>query len=149
MLNLSKELQEAAAAAIKAVFDIEVEAHTLTVQETRKDFEGDLTIVVFPLTRYKLGAPHIIADRLGQYLVEQLEMVSGYSVVKGFLNLVINPSFWLKFVASYHEQDDFFQLKEGEGEKTDKSPRAVGDIPALPLSTFPPGGDDSNLFISD
>ena len=55
MLPIVKTIQEAAARCIKYLFDVEVDPGSLSVQETRKDFEGDFTLVVFPLTRYKLG----------------------------------------------------------------------------------------------
>ena len=62
---------------------------TVEFQATRKDFEGDITIVVFPMLRYKKGNPAQIGESLGGYLVENIQEVIAYNVVKGFLNLVI------------------------------------------------------------
>ncbi|MCF2873995.1 MULTISPECIES: arginine--tRNA ligase [unclassified Tenacibaculum] len=74
-----------------------IEIPSVEFQTTRKDFEGDITVVVFPLLRYKKGNPVQIGEDLGAYLVENVEDISSYNVVKGFLNLVINDSFYTKF----------------------------------------------------
>ena len=74
-----------------------IEIPSVEFQATRKDFEGDITVVVFPLLRYKKGNPVQIGEDLGAYLVENVEDISSYNVVKGFLNLVINDSFYTKF----------------------------------------------------
>ena len=65
-------------------------------QATRKDFEGDITIVIFPMLRYKKGNPVQIGEKIGKYLVEKIEEVVSYNVVKGFLNLVIDVRFYLQ-----------------------------------------------------
>ena len=69
---------------------------TVEFQATRKDFEGDITIVVFPMLRYKKGNPAQIGESLGGYLVENVKEVIACNVVKGFLNLVIDDSVYLK-----------------------------------------------------
>lgn len=66
-------------------------------QATRKDFEGDITVVVFPLLRYKKGNPVQIGEDIGNYLVKEVQEVKDFNVVKGFLNLVIDDSFYLQF----------------------------------------------------
>ncbi|PKH51287.1 arginine--tRNA ligase [Tenacibaculum sp. Bg11-29] len=74
-----------------------IEIPTVEFQATRKDFEGDITVVVFPLLRYKKGNPVQIGEDLGKFLVENVTEITNYNVVKGFLNLVINDSFYTNF----------------------------------------------------
>lgn len=75
----------------------ETELPTVEFQATRKEFEGDITVVVFPMLRYKKGNPVQIGEDLGNYLVEQVEEIKAFNVVKGFLNLVIDDSFYVNF----------------------------------------------------
>ena len=63
-----------------------IEIPSVEFQATRKDFEGDITVVVFPLLRYKKGNPVQIGNDLGTYLVKNVEDITNYNVVKGFLN---------------------------------------------------------------
>ena len=75
----------------KAVLTLyEAEGQSIQFQKTRKDFEGDITLVVFPFLRVSKKGPEQTADELGQYLQEQVAEVCCYNVVKGFLNLSID-----------------------------------------------------------
>ena len=80
---------------------------TVEFQATRKDFEGDITIVVFPMLRYKKGNPAQIGESLGGYLVENVKEVIACNVVKGFLNLVIDDSVYLQSFNAIYAQDNF------------------------------------------
>ena len=80
---------------------------TVEFQATRKDFEGDITIVVFPMLRYKKGNPAQIGESLGVYLVENVKEVIACNVVKGFLNLVIDDSVYLQSFNAIYAQDNF------------------------------------------
>ena len=80
---------------------------TVEFQTTRKDFEGDITIVVFPMLRYKKGNPAQIGESLGGYLVENIQEVIAYNVVKGFLNLVIADKVYLQSFNTIHTQGHF------------------------------------------
>ena len=80
---------------------------TVEFQTTRKDFDGDITIVVFPMLRYKKGNPAQIGESLGEYLVEKIQEVIAYNVVKGFLNLVIDDRIYLESFNAIHSQDNF------------------------------------------
>ena len=75
----------------------QTEIPSVEFQATRKEFEGDITVVVFPLLRYKKGNPVQIGEDLGNYLVENVEEIIRFNVVKGFLNLVIDDSFYTNF----------------------------------------------------
>ena len=76
-------------------------------QATRKDFEGDITIVIFPMLRYKKGNPVQIGETIGKYLVENIEEVVSYNVVKGFLNLVIDDRFYLQSFYTIFKQESY------------------------------------------
>ena len=78
-----------------ALYNIEIP--TVEFQATRKEFEGDITVVVFPLLRYKKGNPVQIGEDLGKYVVENVAEITNYNVVKGFLNLVVDDSFYTNF----------------------------------------------------
>ena len=80
---------------------------TVEFQATRKDFEGDITIVVFPMLRYKKGNPAQIGESLGGYLVENVKEVIACNVVKGFLNLVIDDSVYLQSFNAIYTQGNF------------------------------------------
>lgn len=77
---------------LKDLYDLEVEQ--VDLQETRKDFEGDVTVVVFPYLRASKKRPEETAEEIGNALVERLDEVSGFNVVKGFLNIVIGGAQW-------------------------------------------------------
>jgi len=85
--SLSKE-------AVKSSWDVIVEEAGLQVQKTRRDFQGDFTLVVFPLLRHSKLSPEQTGEELGIYLVAQSPLISGYNVVKGFLNLIIDQLYW-------------------------------------------------------
>ena len=78
-----------------ALYDIEIP--TVEFQATRKEFEGDITVVVFPLLRYKKGNPVQIGEDLGKYVLENVPEITNYNVLKGFLNLVVDDSFYTEF----------------------------------------------------
>jgi arginyl-tRNA synthetase len=85
------------AEAIEALYGSKVEPAQLTFQETRKEFEGDCTIVVFPFTKLSRKSPEETAADIGTYLREHTSEVASFNVIKGFLNLVISDEFWITF----------------------------------------------------
>ncbi len=93
MDKLQHTIAQAAQAALKDLYQLEIPAPEL--QQTRKEFEGDLTLVVFPYLKSSRKGPEQTGTEMGKYLVEKVNEISGYNVVKGFLNLHIADSFWL------------------------------------------------------
>ena len=87
------------------------------LQKTKKEFEGSLTLVVFPFVKMARKKPEEVAEELGQYLVEKCPAVAAYNVVKGFLNLVIAQEAWLNLLNTIDADDHF-----GEKQADDKSP---------------------------
>jgi arginyl-tRNA synthetase len=94
---IEKILAEKATEAISLLYGHRVDASLITIQKTRPEFEGDLTLVIFPLTRYSGKSPEETGNELGSWLMQNVSQVSLFNVVKGFLNLVITDNFWLKF----------------------------------------------------
>ena len=72
-----------------------IQSQQVQIQKTRNDFEGDITIVVFSLLKYSKKTPEITANELGAYLKENINHITSYNVVKGFLNLSIDNFYWL------------------------------------------------------
>jgi len=80
--------------AIESLYGIDQQDDLLQIQKTRKEFTGDLTLVVFPLTKISRKSPEQTAQDIGEYLIKNLVAVSGYNVIKGFLNVTISPAEW-------------------------------------------------------
>ncbi|MGB5942344.1 MAG: arginine--tRNA ligase [Leeuwenhoekiella sp.] len=95
--------------AITALFDKEVEI--VELQPTRKDFAGDVTLVVFPLLRVVKGNPAVIGEQIGDYLVQEMDEVVEFNVVKGFLNLVIADSYYVGFLRNVLNEKTFGHQK--------------------------------------
>ncbi|HKL67057.1 MAG TPA: arginine--tRNA ligase, partial [Bacteroidales bacterium] len=87
---MEKTLTENVLEAVKTLYGEEADPSKIQVQETRKDFRGDLTVVVFPLLRYSGKPPEQTAEELGEYIRENNAQIGNYSVIKGFLNLEIS-----------------------------------------------------------
>ena len=89
-------LKEKIKEAVKIVYNSEVKDDLIQIQETRKDFKGDFTLVVFPLLRFSKNTPEKTGEMVGQYLVDNFPAVSGFNVIKGFLNLEISDTWWVE-----------------------------------------------------
>ena len=97
-MKIEQEIQSAALAAVKALYGQEVPEKMVQLQKTRSEFEGSLTLVVFPFVKMARKSPEQTAQELGEYLVANCQAVSKYNVVKGFLNLSISDEAWLKLL---------------------------------------------------
>jgi arginyl-tRNA synthetase len=114
MSNIQQQLQLELAKGLKALFQIEVAE--IVLQETKKEFEGAYTLVVFPFTKQAGKAPAAIATDLGEYMLANCSIVKAYQVVQGFLNLSVQDSAWLGLLASVASDKNPFQLAS-KGEK--------------------------------
>ena len=82
------------------------EKQNIQFQKTRKEFDGDITLVVFPLLRASKKDPEETAEEIGNYLKEKVAEVDDFNVVKGFLNLSISSDFWLnQFIEAYNTEN--------------------------------------------
>ena len=89
---------------------------SLTINKTRKEFEGDFTVVTFPLTRYSKKKPEDTAEDLGRYLKENIQEIIDFNVVKGFLNLSLSNSWWFDSFVNLHSKS-YLQKRSYTGEK--------------------------------
>ena len=106
-MSIDSIISAAAAEALKALYGVEVEAASITPQATRKEFEGNLTIVVFPYLKASRKAPEATAQELGEYMQAHCEAVKAFNVIKGFLNITIEPKFWLNVLTHINETPDY------------------------------------------
>jgi arginyl-tRNA synthetase len=104
-MNIQNIIETKVKEGFLAIYNTEIPS--VEFQATRKEFEGDITVVVFPMLRYKKGNPVQIGEDIGNYIVENVSEVSGYNVVKGFLNLVIQDTFYLNFFNSIYTDTTF------------------------------------------
>jgi arginyl-tRNA synthetase len=95
---------------IKQLYNQDVGESLISIQDTRKEFEGQATIVVFPFVRFSRKSPEQTANDLGEYLVSQLEVVTAFNVVKGFLNLSITNSYWMDLFNNELLKPDFGKI---------------------------------------
>ena len=89
-MNIEEKLKVAVKEGFKSVFEADIDEGKIQVQPTRKEFEGSFTVVMFPFLREAKCSPEQAGEKIGEYLVQNLDDVSGFNVVKGFLNLVIS-----------------------------------------------------------
>lgn len=116
MIDVFTEIQQAAAEVVKEQYQIEIEPSILPVQETRKEFEGDFTLVVFPLAKHKLGSPQKIGETVGQKIQEKLPYIVRFNIIKGFVNFVLADGFWTHFLARNVNNPNYLTLKRGNGQ---------------------------------
>ena len=113
-MNIQEVLTEKIKEAFKTLYDATLD--NVEFQATRKDFEGDITVVVFPMLRVKKMNPAQLGEELGNYLTKHVTEISSFNVVKGFLNLVIDDSFYLDFFANIVKDDAFGHETPQKGE---------------------------------
>lgn len=106
-MSIDNIISAATAEALKSLYGLEVEASTIVPQTTKKEFEGNLTIVVFPFLKASHKAPDATAKEIGDYLVANCEAVKEYNVIKGFLNITVEPKFWLGVLEHIHATKDY------------------------------------------
>ncbi len=90
-------LREKIREAIKNLYNSDIESDLVQVQETRKDFKGDFTLVVFPILRFSKNTPEKTGEAIGNYLVQNFYAISAFNVIKGFLNMEVSGRWWLEF----------------------------------------------------
>lgn len=113
-MNIETQILEAVKAAVKALYGVDAADGMLQIQKTKKEFEGSLTLVVFPLLKISRKKPVDTAQEIGEWLVANCSAVAGFNAVAGFLNLVIAPSAWIGLLNSINADDSFGMKKAGE-----------------------------------
>ena len=114
-MNIQNTIETKVKEGFLALYTVEIPS--VEFQATRKEFEGDITVVVFPMLRYKKGNPVQIGEDLGKYLVAHVKEITNYNVVKGFLNLVIEDSVYTNFFNAANANTDFGFITPSANEK--------------------------------
>lgn len=106
-MTIETIIAEGVVKAVKELYSADIEPKMVTPSATKREFEGDLTVVVFPLLKISRKAPEATATEIGEWLEKNLEAVEKFNVVKGFLNIIINPAFWLGLLHEIAADADF------------------------------------------
>src|SRR5690606_29405659 len=93
--------------AVKELYGADLPDQQISIQETRKEFEGQLTIVVFPITRFSKKSPEATGNDIGNYLLEQLPQLTAFNTIKGFLNLSLSDAYWTSLFTTAIMQEKF------------------------------------------
>jgi arginyl-tRNA synthetase len=104
---MEQKIKEVLMANATQLFGEEINENTIQLQKTRKEFDGDLTLVTFPFAKLMKSSPDQAAEKIGLFLKEKMEDVVGYNTVKGFLNIEIASSYWLNQLKMIDEQPNF------------------------------------------
>ena len=106
-MEILHEIQKGIVDALKSNFDHLISEESVLISQTRKEFDGDYTVVVFPYVKALKSSPIEIGNSLGDYVVKNHNSVSGYNVVKGFLNFSLTYDFWKHQLKEIADNDDF------------------------------------------
>ena len=104
-------IKNAVAKAVKELYGLDVTPESVVPQATRKEFEGNLTVMVFPYVKAARKAPEAVGAEIGAWLEQNEPAVAGYNVVKGFLNIVISPTFWNTVLKGILDTPDYGTVK--------------------------------------
>lgn len=116
METIEKSLSQAVVAHLNEALELHIEK--LEFQLTRKDFEGDITLVMFPLLKLTKQNPAVLGEKIGRYLIENTVFVTHFNVVSGFLNLTISDGYYLTFLNEFLKVNDFGHLKADDDSQT-------------------------------
>ena len=119
-MKIEDQIIAAALAAVKELYGAEIPAQMIQLQKTNANFEGNLTLVTFPLLKTSRKSPETTAQEIGEYLKANCKAIADFNVVKGFLNLVIAPAAWIGLLNDIHADEKF-----GEQQVTADSPLAM------------------------
>ena len=119
-MKIEDQIIGEALAAVKELYGAEIPAQMIQLQKTKANFEGNLTLVTFPLLKTSRKSPETTAQEIGEYLKANCKAIADFNVVKGFLNLVIAPAAWIGLLNDIHADEKF-----GEQQVTADSPLAM------------------------
>ena len=116
-MNIEEILTSAIVKGISSLYNADIKTQQVQIQKTRPEFEGNFTLVVFPYLRLSHKKPEETAQEIGEWLIQNESAVEKFNVVKGFLNLVISSSYWIKVLENIHSDNNY-----GKKEATQTSP---------------------------
>ncbi len=110
-MNLEQQISSLVKAAVKALYDVDAADNQIQLQKTRPEFEGNITLVVFPFVKLARKAPAQVAAEIGEELVKS-DIIAKYNAVQGFLNLVIDDAFWIQQLQAINADDQYGRQPE-------------------------------------
>ncbi len=113
-MSIDRIIADAVSRAVKALYGADTPAGKIQLQTTKKEFEGNLTVVTFPWVKVARKSPEAVGTEIGNWLVDNEPAVSRYNVIKGFLNIVIEPSFWASVLKHIAETPHYGFVEAGE-----------------------------------
>ena len=113
-MSIDSIIQEAVAKAVNELYGLNVEASSVCLQSTRKGIEGNLAVVVFPWVKAAKKSPEAVGNEIGEWLVKNEPSVVRFNTVKGFLNLVIRPTFWNSVLANIAATENYGKVAATE-----------------------------------
>ncbi len=116
-MNLEIKIAEITTEALKALYNIDFNTTEIQLQKTKKEFEGDFTIVTFPFVKLARKSPEVIGNELGEYICKHESLIDKFNVIKGFLNISIDKSYWIQQLEIIEQNNTF-----GYQEVTENSP---------------------------
>lgn len=106
-MSIDQIIAQGVAKAVKELYGVDTPADKIVPQTTRKEFDGNLTVVVFPWVKAARKSPEMVGEEIGRWLVDNEPAVDRFNVVKGFLNIVIEPTFWCSVLEHIEDTPDF------------------------------------------
>lgn len=106
-MNLESTIQNIVIKAVESLYGLSATPKEIQIQKTKKEFEGDITVVVFPFVKAARKSPEVTADEIGNFIIKNSDEVAGYNVIKGFLNLIIAQKYWLKQLNSIFNVEQY------------------------------------------
>lgn len=106
-MNLEATLTQLVAEAVKSLYGFEAGVNQIQIQKTKKEFDGDLTVVIFPFVKAARKSPEQTGQEIGEFLQKNNALIADFNVIKGFLNLCVSKSYWLDTLNQIHEDAEF------------------------------------------
>jgi arginyl-tRNA synthetase len=104
-INFEQQIKEAVLHSVSALYGASIEENNIQIQKTRKDYEGDFTLVVFPFVKLSKKSPDATAEEIGNSLINRLPFLKSYNVIKGFLNLLLSDEAWIDYLSQARGSD--------------------------------------------
>lgn len=111
-MDITQIIQEGVVEGVKTLYDLDTTTDKIALSNTRKEFEGDYTVVVFPFTKAAKKSPVQIGEELGAFLIDKLPQLTSFNVIKGFLNLSVSEDYWRDFLLSISDAANYGYLPD-------------------------------------
>lgn len=117
-MNIESIVQQKTQEAIQELYGQSVESGKIIIQKTRPEFKGDITVVVFPFTRFSKKSPAETGEKIGQFLKHKVTEIADVNTIKGFLNITVKSDYWIKWLENTVQADNFGIKQAGDDDET-------------------------------